>query len=257
MTILESILARKVPEVAQRKRQALRPALERRSPKLSEVLSKRGGPTRLIAEIKRKSPSKGMLNAGLDVTAMAQAYVASGAHAISVLTDQEGFGGTLSDLETASRAVSCPLLRKDFVVDAFQIEEAHRAGAAAVLLIVAALERARIVDFLACAKSFGLDALVEVHDEAEVDVALSCGAEIVGINNRNLHTFQVDLATTERLVPRIDGHALVVSESGVSSHGDIVRLRDCGVSNFLVGELLVKSNDVGGSIQSLVEGDRP
>ncbi len=252
MTILDSIVARKLVEVEQRKTRGLLPQLERPSAFLRAVLSAPFGPTRLIAEIKRKSPSKGMLNANIDVAEFANTYVTAGAHAISVLTDEVGFGGTLDDLILAAQTVPCPLLRKDFVVDPFQIDEAKRAGAGAVLLIVAALTASQLREFRIYAESQQLDALVEVHNAAELDVALSSGATLVGINNRNLHTFEVDLGVSELLLPTIPASVLTVCESGIVTAADVRRLKDCGASNFLVGESLVKAGNVEGAVQALV-----
>jgi indole-3-glycerol phosphate synthase len=252
MTLLNAIVARKKVEVEQRKLRGLLPQVDRQSAPLSAALSPAFGPTRLIAEIKRKSPSKGTLNADLDVAEFARTYVAAGAQAISVLTDEVGFGGTLGDLILASQTVRCPLLRKDFVVDTFQIDEAKRAGAGAVLLIVAALSPSQVVEFRLYAESQQLDALIEVHDAVELDIALSSGAKLVGINNRNLHTFEVDLGVSELLLPSIPRSVLTVCESGIFTPADVRRLKDCGASNFLVGESLVKAGNVAEAVQALV-----
>lgn len=216
---------------------ALGPARAPRS--LFAALSKRGGPRRVIAEVKRRSPSAGLIAEIPDPGALAKAYVAQGAAAISVLTNGPHFGGTLADLSAVRGAVDVPVLRKEFIVDPVQLDEAAAAGADAVLLIAAVLGRGlrRMLDV---ATGAGLEALVEVHDEAELDLALEAGARVIGINNRDLRTFVVDLAVTERLAPRVPGDVVLVAESGVRGHDDLRRLEAAGVSNFLVGEYLVK-----------------
>ena len=179
-----------------------------------------------------------------DVGVLAQAYVSQGATAISVLTEEAHFGGSLDDLRAVGRAVQLPLLRKDFLVDPVQLDEAKACGASAVLLIAAVLG-AGLAKMLREATRVGLEALVEVHDEGELELALASGARIIGVNNRDLRTFVVDLATTERLAPQVPTDVLLVAESGLRSQVDLERLRAVGVSNFLVGEFLVR----GGRLQ--------
>jgi indole-3-glycerol phosphate synthase len=214
------------------------------------------GPTpRVIAEIKRRSPSRGEIRADFDPVACARAYAGAGAAAISVLTDFEGFGGELRFLECVRAAVPLPLLRKDFVVDAYQIDEARLAGADAVLLIVSAFEgtpgTAEIRRLRERATALGLDTLVEVHDGGELDRALEAGADLIGVNNRDLKTFEVDLATTERLAERIPDGVVLVAESGIFTGRDIARLESVGAQAFLVGEALMREEDLGAALRRL------
>jgi indole-3-glycerol phosphate synthase len=256
-TYLDAILARKREEVAGLK--AARPAAELqarladapRARDLPGALSARGGPTRVIAEVKRASPSAGAIAAGLDAVAQARAYQAAGAAAISVLTDGPGFGGSLADLVAVRAAVTVPVLRKDFTVDAWQLLEARAAGADAALLIVAALPGDALRRLHDRCAELGLHALVEVHDAAEVERALAIGARLVGVNNRDLHTFRVDLGTSERLVPTLPAGVKGVAESGVRSAADARRLRDAGAPNLLVGEALVRAPDPGALLREL------
>jgi indole-3-glycerol phosphate synthase len=257
MTFLADILARKRDEVAAARRAVpeadLRARLRDRAAALpfEAGLSLRGGPARVIAEVKRASPSAGAIRAGLDAVAQARAYAAAGAAAISVLTDGPGFGGSLADLAAVREAVAVPLLRKDFVVDGYQLLEARAHGADAALLIVAALDADTLRRLLAGCGELGLAALVEVHDEAEVDAALAAGATIVGINNRNLKTFVVDLAVSERLLPRLPASVRGVAESGVRTADDARRLRRAGAANLLVGEALVRAADPGALLREM------
>jgi indole-3-glycerol phosphate synthase len=257
MTFLADILARKRDEVAAAKVSApageLRARLRDVSPPrpFEERLSLRGGPCRVIAEVKRASPSAGAIRAGLDAVAQARAYAAAGAAAISVLTDGPGFGGSLADLAAVRAAVDAPLLRKDFVVDAYQLLEARVHGADAALLIVAALAEPALRALLAECGALGLAALVEVHDAAEVDVALRAGARLVGVNNRNLKTFVVDLAVSEALLPGLPEGVRGVAESGVRTPDDARRLRRAGAANLLVGEALVRAADPGALLREM------
>ncbi len=205
----------------------------------------RAAPVGIIAEVKHRSPSAGVLREPWDPVAIARAYVDNGAQAISVLVDERYFGGGVGDLCAVRAAVHVPLLYKEFVVDPWQIEEAAHVGAAAVLLIVAALDDVLFRDLLSTARSLGLDALVEVHDEEELDRALDAGADVIGINNRDLRTFRVSLETTARLAPRIPPSRTIVSESGIRSSADVRRLCETGVHAILVGESFVRSPDPG------------
>jgi indole-3-glycerol phosphate synthase len=207
----------------------------------------------VIAEIKRRSPSKGLIRPDFDPVTCAQDYASAGAAALSVLTDEEYFGGRLDYLSRVREAVDLPLLRKDFVVDAYQIDEARVAGADAVLLIVAALEPEALATLQAHARGLGLDVLVEVHDESELDVALGVEADLIGVNNRDLRTFDVDLAVTERLARRLPegGDAVLVAESGISDHDDVLRLQKAGAAAFLVGESLMREPDIGLALRRL------
>lgn len=212
---------------------------------------RRGGPT-VIAEIKRASPSKGDLRPDLDPADLARAYERGGAAALSVLTEEPHFRGSLDDLRRARAACALPVLRKDFLLQEWEVVEARAAGADAVLLIVAALPPDRLLAMLDAASEQGLAALVEVHDEAELDVALGAGARIVGINNRDLRSFRVDLEITRRLVPRIPEGVIRVSESGIGRPED---LRNLGsVEAVLVGESLVTSPDPEAALRTLRSG---
>jgi indole-3-glycerol phosphate synthase len=211
---------------------------------LKQALLKKG--LSIIAEIKRKSPSSGTMATIPDPVIQALYYQQGGASAISVLTDHQFFGGSIEDLEKiANMQRGCnniPLLRKDFVIDPFQIAEAAFSGASAVLLIVAALGSATI-DMLREADRMGLEALVEVHDRKELDIAIESGAKIVGVNNRNLKTFEVDMKTAETLCPLIPSNIAKVAESGIKSREEAYHLRDCGYDAVLIGEALVRSSD--------------
>ncbi|GEJ59375.1 indole-3-glycerol phosphate synthase TrpC [Anaeromyxobacter diazotrophicus] len=257
MTVLDGIMARKADEVAARR--AARPdreleaACRERPPArdLAAALSAPGGPVRVIAEVKRASPSAGAIAAGLDAVEQARRYAAAGAAAISVLTDGPGFGGSLDDLAAVRAAVPIPLLRKDFVLDRYQLLEARLAGGDAVLLIVAALPDEALRRLLEDAAALGLAALVEVHEERELERALAAGARLVGVNNRDLRTFAVDLAQSERLLPRLPPGVKGVAESGVRTAADARRLRAAGAVNLLVGEALVRAADPGALLREL------
>ena len=201
----------------------------------------------VIAEVKRRSPSAGALAAGADAGATARRYAEAGAAAISVLTEPDHFGGALDDLEIVRDAQTAPVLRKDFVVDPYQLVEARAAGADAVLLIVAAVGEA-LPDYLGHTAEAGLDALVEVHDEAELRVALDAGAPIVGVNNRNLTDLGVDLAVCERLLPQIPPAVVKVAESGISAGADAARMRAAGADAVLVGTSLMTAENPGALI---------
>jgi len=196
----------------------------------------------IIAEIKRASPSKGDIQPGLDPAAVAQAYVEGGAAAISVLTDVH-FKGSLADLRAVRRAVNVPLLRKDFIFDPYQIYQARAEGADCVLLILAMLAPAQVGELLALAGDLGLAALVEVHDRTELEQAERMGAALIGINNRDLHSFATDLAVTERLAASYHGSALLVSESGIDGPHDVRRLYRAGARAFLIGESLLRAGE--------------
>jgi indole-3-glycerol phosphate synthase len=258
MGLLDEIVARKRVAVSERRDAVPRSVLEGRAATLppprslaTALTPGQPGRPRLLAELKRASPVAGVLAWGFDPIPLAPGYVAAGAAALSVLTDVH-FQGSLDDLATVRVAVDCPLLQKDFVIDEYQLWEARAAGADAVLLIVAILDRARLVDLAAGAKGLGLSALVEVHDEGELEVAADLGAGLVGINNRDLTTFRTDLATTERLAPRAPAGAVIVSESGIASRADIRRVAAAGVHAVLVGEALSRSGDPAAKVRELV-----
>jgi indole-3-glycerol phosphate synthase len=260
-TYLDTILENTVIEVQQRKRQIpeadIRYVARERSGGVSLAESLRKPGISVISEIKRASPSKGEIAPGVEAVDVAADYLAAGCSAISVLTDRKFFGGSLDDLHQVSQlahsdALPRPVLRKDFVVDKYQIYEARAAGADAVLLIVAALDDAELKDLHRCARNYGIDVLVEVHDEDELRRALRLDPEIVGINNRNLRTFQVDLAITERLAPMIPDGIVIVGESGIGSRADVKRLEAAGVDAILVGESLMRSADRGAALKELI-----
>jgi indole-3-glycerol phosphate synthase len=207
---------------------------------------------RIIAECKRRSPSKGILRQAYDPAAIAAGYEQAGAAAISVLTERSFFDGSLEHLSAVRAAVQLPLLRKDFVISRYQIAEARMAGADAVLLIAAALSSPELRDLLAIASEYGLDALVETHDEAEVAAALDAGARIVGVNSRNLHTLQVDREVLYRLVDRIPAEVIAVAESGIRDAESIASLRVVGYRGFLVGERFMTAPDPGAALGELI-----
>ncbi len=208
--------------------------------------------TALITEIKKGSPSKGLIREDFDPVAIAHVYEGGGAACLSVLTDERFFLGHLDFLQQVRNAVSLPLLRKDFVIDPYQILEARAFGADAVLLIVAGLSEDKLQDLTLEAQKLSLDVLVEVHDEAELTVALRSGAKLIGVNNRNLKTFHTDLAVTERLLPGIPDDCFVVSESGIRTRGDIDRLLLAGAKGFLIGESLMREKDIGTKLAALL-----
>lgn len=208
---------------------------------------------RIIAEVKRRSPSAGAIRAQIDPVALAHAYAAGGAAAISVLTEPEHFGGALSDLEAVAASVPTPCLRKDFFVSTRQVAEARAAGAALVLLIAAVLDDAELVALREAAEALGMHALVEAHDAREVDRAVASGARIVGVNNRDLRTFRIDLATCEALRGRIPSGVVAVAESGIEGPADVSRLRASGYDVFLVGTALMRSGDPRAALTALID----
>lgn len=257
MNILEEILEHKRVEVADAKRRVAPAGLSEQAaatarPVRSLQAALEGGESpRIIAEIKRRSPSKGVIRADFDPAAIAKAYADGGAAAISVLTDEHYFGGSLEIFRQVRAVVDLPLLRKEFIVDEYQIDEARVAGADAILLIVAALPREQLGSLRAHADTLGLDVLVEVKDAGELEVALEVGATVIGINNRDLRTFEVDLATTEALAPQVGAGRVVVAESGIHGPADIRRLESAGARGFLVGESLMREADPGRALAEL------
>lgn len=213
------------------------------------------GWTAMIAEVKKGSPSKGVIREDFDPLAIAEIYQDNGATCLSVLTDERFFMGHLRYLGEIREVVNLPLLRKDFICDPYQIYEARAAGADAILLIVAMLDAGRLAEYNALANELRLDVLMEVHDEAELQMALATGCELIGINNRNLQTFETDLATTERLLPLIPADRFVVAESGLACRHDIERLQKAGAMGFLVGESLMREQDIGAKLREL-QGQR-
>jgi indole-3-glycerol phosphate synthase len=248
-------------KIVDQKRSALahisanRPDLERRA---RERLGARdfkaaltANPPAIISEIKKASPSKGIFTGDFHPEKIAATYAAGGAAALSVLTDQDYFQGSLADLEAARAAVTIPVLRKDFTIDELHVIEAAAHGADAILLIAAILNTAQMRRFRELAREYGMAALVEVHDDAELDAALASGAEIVGVNNRNLHTFEVALETSLRLAERMPRGVVKVAESGIHSRRDVHTLRAVGFDAFLVGEHLMKSSDPAAALKEL------
>jgi len=261
-TILERILADKRRELERHRQEEplviLRQKVAGMPPTGSLAQALRGPSLGLIAEVKRASPSRGVLRADLDAQALVRTYAHSGAVAISVLTEEQHFQGSLDDLK-AVRAVldgrgqpRPALLRKDFLFDAYHLFEARAYGADAVLLIAAALNPRLLAELMAVAGTLGLECLVEVHDEREVEQALAADAQVIGINNRDLRTFEVDLAVSERLRPLIPAERVVVAESGIHTRADVERLRALGVNAVLIGEALVTAEDPAARIRELL-----
>jgi indole-3-glycerol phosphate synthase len=215
----------------------------------------RGARLAVIAEMKQRTPSMGVLVEDYSPADLAHAYTEGGAAAISVLTHMASFGGRPEHIMAARAATDLPILRKDFVTDPYEIAEARAAGADAVLLIVAALDRKHLAELLAVARSRGVAALVEVHDEAETHLALELGAGLIGVNHRDLHTFEIDLGLTERLRKLIPPEVVVVAESGIRTADDARRMREAGADAILAGEALMRSADPGDTIRQL--GGRP
>jgi indole-3-glycerol phosphate synthase len=214
----------------------------------------RGPRLACIAEIKRRSPSAGWIRPQADAAAVARAYQEAGAAALSVLTDGPFFGGSLEDLVVARAAVRLPVLRKDFIVDPYQVVESRAAGADAILLIVAALSDGELAAMLAEADRLRMDALVETHSEREIDRALASGARLLGVNHRDLATLAMDMTLAARLRPRIPSGCLVVAESGIRTAEDVARMRSAGVDAILVGENLMKAPDPGSALRALLDG---
>ena len=254
--MLNRIIAEKREEVAQRKRSlplsTLKERIAQRKAPLDFASALSGDGIRLIAEVKRASPSRGILCADFDPVALAKTYAQAGAAAISVLTEVNYFQGSIDHLVAIREEVRLPLLRKDFIFDPYQIYESRAYGADALLLIVAILSQEQLGELLSLGRSLGLRCLVEVHNEGEVERALSSGAEIIGINNRDLKTFIVDISTTRRLRPLIPKERIVVSESGISRREDVEKLKEWGVRAVLVGEALVTAEDIPTKMKELI-----
>lgn len=259
MGVLDEIITHKRSELARRRSRRPAGELEAVCRGLSpardfEAALRPAPPARvcLIAEVKKASPSQGVLKADLDPVAQARAYLAAGAAAISVLTDEKYFRGSLDDLEAVRAAVDGPLLRKEFVVDEYQLWESRAAGADAVLFIVAALDRERLGDLMQAAKGIGLATLVEVHGARELDEALRLGAPVIGVNNRDLQTLRTSLDPSLALLPRIPRGPVAVSESGITTAADVEQVVAAGAHAILVGEALVRAGDVGAKVRELL-----
>ncbi|MCC6788354.1 MAG: indole-3-glycerol phosphate synthase TrpC [Hyphomonadaceae bacterium] len=257
MSVLERIIAYKRDEVAARKarrsQSQLDGAIRRQGPARGfvEHLLETQGPA-LIAEIKKASPSKGLIREDFDPATLARAYDEGGAACLSVLTDAPSFQGHEDYLIAARKACDLPALRKDFMIDEWQVVESRAFGADAVLIIMAAVDDALASDLHDAADAFGMDALAEVHDESEMTRALKLGFKLIGVNNRSLATFETDLAVTERLAAMAPEAVLLVSESGISTHADIARLTAAGARAFLVGESLMRQDDVEAATRALL-----
>jgi len=252
--VLDRIVATKAVEVArlQPRRAELRAAAESAPVRADfEAALRRGSNVTLIAEVKRRSPSAGAIDAAATAADVARRYADAGVACISVLTDEEYFGGALQDLRDVADAVATPLLRKDFTIDDVQVYEARAAGASAVLLIARILDDVRLAALHALAHELQLAALVEVHDEAEVERALRAGARIIGVNNRDLATFTTDLERTVRLAGRVPAEVVLVGESGIRTAADVQQLADAGVTSVLVGEALMRAADAGAAARAL------
>ncbi|MBI4525101.1 MAG: indole-3-glycerol phosphate synthase TrpC [Deltaproteobacteria bacterium] len=254
--ILDEIAAHVREEIETRRRKIPPSALRERplfhlpSRRFEESLSAKG--RRIIAEIKRASPSKGVIRDEFNAVEIAKLYAANGASALSVLTENRFFQGHLEYLEKIKREVPLPLLRKDFILDRYQLLESRSFGADAVLLIAALLDPVFLKDLLEEAKSVLLDALIEIHTETELESALQAGARMVGINNRDLRTFEIDLGTTERLLPKVPSGIVVVCESGIETVEQIQRFEALGVHRFLIGETLMRARDPGAKLRELL-----
>jgi len=261
--VLDRILADKREDVARRKAarplSALEETLRDAAPSrpfaaaLSQAVAESG--LALIAEIKRASPSKGLIRGAADPAALARAYRDGGAACLSVLTDAAYFKGRDADLAAARAAVDLPCLRKDFMIDPWQVVESRALGADCILIIMAAVDDGLAAELAAAARDYDMDALVEIHDEAELDRAARLDARLIGINNRNLKTLDVDLATTERLAPRVPAGVDIVCESGLSRRADLERMARIGARRFLVGSALMAEADVAAATAALLGRD--
>ncbi len=261
--VLAKILASKVGEVAVAKRQRSQSELERDAERaeaprgFARALAARiaNGRAAVIAEIKKASPSRGLLRAAFHPAAIARSYEAGGATCLSVLTDELYFQGSREALVAARAACGLPVLRKDFMVDAYQVAESRAMGADCILLIVAALDRAALVELAKAAHEYGMDVLVEAHDARELDLALALDSDpartVLGINNRNLRTFETRLETTLDLVARVPKDRVLVTESGIATADDIARMRSAGVHGFLIGETFMRAEVPGAALEAL------
>lgn len=257
--ILNTILARKVEEIEQRSR--VRPLAEVRARAASrpptrgfvDAINRRttAGDAAVIAEVKKASPSKGLIRADFDPAEIARSYEAGGAACLSVLTDVDFFQGSNLYLGVAREACTLPVLRKDFTIEPYQVYEARMIGADAILLIVAALEDGPLVEMANLANELGMDVLVEVHDIDELERALQTDCQLIGVNNRNLRTFEVSLDTSIQLKDAVPRDRTLVTESGIATREDVARMRDAGINTFLIGESFMRERDPGAALQRL------
>lgn len=265
MSILDEILERTRADVLDRRARVPLPELKRRCrdcPPTRDMLGalrrgagkdgRRSGPLRVVAEVKRASPSRGVIRPDFSPADLARSYAEAGAHAISVLTDEPFFHGRLDHLTDVRKAVHLPVLRKDFHVDPYQVWEARASGADAVLLIAAALPPGEFLELMELSRELRLAVLAEVHTREELERVLECGAPLVGINNRDLQTFGVSLKTTFDLLPHVPPEVIVLSESGISQPEEVAQLASAGVDGILVGEGLLRHRDVGEALRRLV-----
>ncbi|HRI05092.1 MAG TPA: indole-3-glycerol phosphate synthase TrpC [Pyrinomonadaceae bacterium] len=259
-TFLEKIIAKTREKVAGTRSLGYEAAMERRArsvraskePHRFHAALSRRDRTNIIAEIKRASPSKGVINANIDVANVARNYAVGGAAAISVLTENEYFGGEIADLILAAKTVDVPVLRKDFIVDTYQIYEAAATGAEAILLIVAALSEKELREFSEIADDLGMDSLIEVHTSKELETAQKIGAKIIGVNNRNLQTLEVSLDVSRNLITKKPDGSSMIAESGLSTRAEIDELKALGFDGFLIGETLMRTENIVETLGGLI-----
>jgi indole-3-glycerol phosphate synthase len=252
-TILDTILSEKKIEVEQLKMNQTRLETENKhTPRSFISILEKTDKLAIISEFKRSSPSKGEINATLNPVEQTSSYVKYGASAVSVLTDHRFFNGSISDLKAARKAIDVPILCKDFIIDPIQIDVAKNAGADIILLIVAAMDEKQLVELYQYATNHHLEVLMEVHSEDELKIALKTGAKLIGVNNRNLKTFEVDLSVTEKLAPIVkQSGAFLISESGIKTIDDVKRVMKAGANGVLVGEMLMRAEDLPSTLQQM------